>query len=369
MSKIVENTKSHKSEIIYHIIGWVIVFGNPLFTINTNEGIDWGTLLKQFIMPICLFVIFYCNYFYLVPRLYISGKRHIFYAINVVLITGCTLFNVNMFKYMMRLERRQQMRIEKAEAAQGNKNTKPKKHWKPMPALFFHARDVLTFSFPIGLTVAIFTNRRLKKSEQERKEAELRQKEAELRNLRSQINPHFLLNTLNNIYALIAFNTGKAQTSVLELSRLLRHVLYDNQQEYTTVSKELEFLESYVELMKIRVASNISVNFKSEVSDSQRLIAPLIFISLIENAFKHGISPIESSFINIHITDNNNSITCCVTNTNFPKNNHTDKSGSGIGLEQIRKRLELTYPGKYTWEKGVSDDNKTYYSRITINTL
>ena len=273
MSKIVENTKSHKNEIIYHIIGWIIVFGNPLFTIDTNsDGIDWNTLLKQFIMPVCLFVIFYSNYFYLVPKLYTSNKRYIFYTINVALITGCTLFNVNMFRYLRKLECQQQARIEQAEAAQGNKGTKPKKHWKPMPALFFHARDVLTFSFPIGLTVAIFTNRRLKKSEQERKEAELRQKEAELRNLRSQINPHFLLNTLNNIYALIAFNTGKAQASVLELSRLLRHVLYDNQQEYTTVSKELEFLQSYIELMKIRVASNISVRFQARnQSDRKQL--------------------------------------------------------------------------------------------------
>ena len=96
-----------------------------------------------------------------------------------------------------------------------------------------------------------------------------------------------------------------------------------------------------------------------------RLIAPLIFISLIENAFKHGISPTERSFIHIHLAENDTEVICEISNSNHPKN-ITDKSGSGIGLEQVSRRLEILYPGQYTWQKGISEDGKEYKSRLSI---
>ena len=111
------------------------------------------------------------------------------------------------------------------------------------------------------------------------------------KNLRNQLNPHFLLNTLNNIYALIAFDSDKAQQAVQELSKLLRYVLYDNQQTYVPLCKEVDFIRNYIELMRIRLSANVQMITKFDIQpDSQTLIAPLIFISLIENAFKHGIS-------------------------------------------------------------------------------
>ena len=180
------------------------------------------------------------------------------------------------------------------------------------------------------------------------------------------LNPHFLLNTLNNIYALIAFDTDKAQTAVQELSRLLRHVLYDNQQNFVTLDKEMDFIRNYIELMRIRLSANVTVETKIDVRpDSRTEIAPLIFISLIENAFKHGISPTEPSFIRIHFSESPGEIYCEITNSYHPKS-MADKSGSGIGLEQVRKRLELTYPGHYDWKQGVSENMKEYKSVLII---
>ena len=103
-------------------------------------------------------------------------------------------------------------------------------------------------------------------------------------------------------------------------------------------------------------------------ADSGQPIAPLIFISLIENAFKHGISPTQPSFIDIHFWLNKGCVECETTNTNFPKS-RGDKSGSGIGLEQIQRRLELSYAGHYLWQKGPSPDGTTYHSRLIIETL
>lgn len=158
----------------------------------------------------------------------------------------------------------------------------------------------------VGLSTAIRLSGRWGQIEAARREAEKSRTEAELKNLRNQLNPHFLLNTLNNIYALIAFDTDKAQAAVQELSRLLRHVLYDNQQNFVPLGKEMDFIRNYIELMRIRLSSNVTVETAISVRpDSRTEIAPLIFISLIENAFKHGISPTEPSYIRIHFLKTN----------------------------------------------------------------
>lgn len=200
-------------------------------------------------------------------------------------------------------------------------------------------------------------------------EAERQKTEAELKNLKNQLNPHFLLNTLNNIYALIAFNSDKAQEAVQELSKLLRHVLYDNQQTFVPLEKELDFIRNYVALMRIRLPQQVEVSVNLEADSGGALqIAPLIFISLIENAFKHGISPTADSFISISIFGHTDgTVRCEILNSNHPKSGQ-DKSGSGVGLEQVSKRLELIYPGHYEWIKGISENGQVYSSILTIQT-
>ena len=196
--------------------------------------------------------------------------------------------------------------------------------------------------FTVGLSVAIRMSLRWSATELERREAVKSRTEAELKNLRNQLNPHFLLNTLNNIYALTAFDTEKAQQAIQELSKLLRYVLYDNQETFVPLTKEVEFIQNYIELMRIRVSSAVKINTNFQIRpDSQSPVAPLLFISLIENAFKHGISPTEPSFIDITLTEKDDEIHCVIRNSNYPKN-AMDKSGSGIGLEQVRKRLCVT---------------------------
>ena len=153
---------------------------------------------------------------------------------------------------------------------------------------------------------------------------------------------------------------------VQELSKLLRYVLYDNQQTYVPLCKEVDFIRNYIELMRIRLSSNVKMTTQFDIQpDSQTLIAPLIFISLIENAFKHGISPTETSFISIRISESNKEVICEIRNSNHPKTME-DKSGSGVGLEQVSRRLEILYPGDYTWSKGISKEGEVYESRLSI---
>ena len=142
-------------------------------------------------------------------------------------------------------------------------------------------------------------------------------------------------------------------------------MLYDNQEVEVPIQGEIQFLENYVNLMKIRLPANVEVKFDCQVSRPDLRVAPLLAISLVENAFKHGISPTEPSFVHVSISTDDHQLVCMIENSNHPKT-EKDRSGHGIGLQQVQQRLDLSYAGHYEWEKGPSEDGKSYISRITL---
>lgn len=345
--KYITFTTHRTLELLIHIICWSLFYVFPLFFVQrNNESINWHIFLIHSIVPTSLFLIFYLNYLLLIPKLLFHERTQAFLLINFISIITLT-FGLRLWSNL---------------------------HFPPPidinrpapPQYIFYMRDMASLIFAAGLSVAIRMSIRWNESEAARQEAIKSRTEAELKNLRNQLNPHFLLNTLNNIYALISFDTEKAQQAIQELSKLLRYVLYENQQMYVPLSKEVDFIQNYIELMRIRVSAQVSIQTEFHIQpDSSTPIAPLIFISLIENAFKHGISPTKPSFIHLILSEDKEKICCMIRNSNHPKA-ETDKSGSGIGLEQVRKRLELIYPESYQWECNLSDDQKEYISVITI---
>ncbi len=350
--KNIFSSHNHSLEVPIHIITWVMIFFFPiLFIDRQGNGVDWMEYVRHCVNPLAFCIIFYINYFELIPKLLLNKKTNRYIIVNIVLIL---LMGISLTFFMHFL-------------GHGPSHPGPR-HLFDIRWIFF-IQNLFMMAVTAGLAAAIRMSQQWAKAEAARQEAEKSRSEAELKNLRSQLNPHFLLNTLNNIYALIAFNSDRAQEAVQELSKLLRHVLYDNQQSYVVLSKETDFILNYIELMKIRLSKEVKVDVSIDIRpNSQTKIAPLIFISLIENAFKHGISPTEPSFIQIKIGENEEGEVCCdIRNSNFPKS-IADKSGSGIGLEQVRKRLELMYPDKYQWIKHVSEDGNIYSSILTIQT-
>ena len=342
-------------EALLHVLVWIVLFLSPLMS-RSGERMSLTEYLFAFTGLFTVFAVFYINYFFLVPKLFMNkGKRLQFLVINAVLIVGMAVGQ----QYWMRYYRR--------NIDPNRNNTEERvRHRRGPSMLSFLIRDMFNFALTATTATAIGMSKKWSEIEQAQHEAESARVEAELMNLRSQINPHFLLNTLNNIYALTAFDQTKAQDAIMELSQLLRHILYDNQQPYVKLTDEVQFIGSYVKLMKIRVPSHVRIEEDVQIPQPCAvMIAPLIFISLIENAFKHGISPTEESFINISISASDESIVCNIENSNHPKD-QADRSGHGIGLEQVARRLDLSYPGKYSWEKGLKDDGKTYFSRIEI---
>lgn len=337
-------------EILIHIVSWLIIFTFPLLLVDrSSEFFSWDRFLRRLIVPVSFAAIFYFNYLWLIPRFLFKERTYRYIIINAIII--CVMGTG--VHYI------QELYVALEQSA------RPENH-PPQPRWTFLIRDIIGLSFIAGISAIIRISRRWAKLEGARREAEKQRTEAELKNLRNQLNPHFLLNTLNNIYALIAFDSGKAQQAVQELSKLLRHMLYDNQQMYVSLGKEAEFIYNYIELMRIRLSSNVELETHLDIDkDSRTPIAPLIFISLIENAFKHGISPTEPSRISISLSEYNNRVSCEIVNSNYPKSDQ-DKSGSGIGLTQVNKRLELLYKGKYTWDTHFSENRKEYYSRLVI---
>lgn len=149
----------------------------------------------------------------------------------------------------------------------------------------------MLLALTVALSVAIKMTGNWYRTEAEKQEIEKERTQAELKNLKSQLNPHFLFNTLNNIYALIQLNPPQAQYAVHSLSHLLRYVLYDNNQNLISLDKEFAFMKNYIELMSLRLSSD-QVKLNIDIPDDGRgyMVAPLLFITLIENAFKHGVS-------------------------------------------------------------------------------
>jgi LytS/YehU family sensor histidine kinase len=166
------------------------------------------------------------------------------------------------------------------------------------------------------------------------------------------------MNTLNNIHSLIDFDADMARKSVMELSHMLRHILYDSSESSTTLDKEITFLESYIKLMRIRYIDEVNITFSHpDIPACARIkLPPLLLIVLVENAFKHGISYKNASFININITIDHNELTCVVANSRHDNDTQSTER-SGIGLNNIIKRMDILFGSSYTLTTDSTDSN------------
>ena len=329
-----------------HLAFWAFLFLSPL-TYWRGTGFNFVHYMLTCMQPLVVMVVFYLNYLVLAPKLFVAGKHRYDLLINVVLLISLG----TLVHYWMDFVNGMFVPGYRDQDTVGT--------------LSYIARDVLNLAIFAAGATALALARRWVTADQKLKEMEAARAQAELRNLRNQINPHFLLNTLNNIYALTAFDTAKAQEAIQELSKMMRHILYEYQKPLIPLKEEIDFLENYVKLMRIRLPQSVEVTFNATHPKGSVEVAPMILISLVENAFKHGTSPTEPSFVHINITAEESKLICDIQNSNNPKTS-SDHSGHGIGLQQVKRRLELAYPNRYTWQQGTKDNDKTYYSTITI---
>jgi two-component system sensor histidine kinase AlgZ len=187
----------------------------------------------------------------------------------------------------------------------------------------------------------------------------------ELLHLKSQVNPHFFFNMLNNLYGLVDKDSKKAQELILKLSDMMRYSIYDGQKETVLLSEEITYLQNYIELHKMRYHKTIDVQFKIDLKENDYQVMPLLFIILLENAFKHGVENLrENAYVYINMTAKNNEVFFDIEN-NFD-NTITHEPG-GIGMNNLKRRLELIYPKSHTLT--IAKTDTVYKAQLTIKKL
>lgn len=341
-----------RNGVLVHLILWGVICILPYFLMDSDTLFNWKHFLRSMPDLLAYLLVFYVNYLFLVDSFLFNRRPNVFVITNVILIVGIS--------FLMHYGR----------VAMGELYPELWTHRRPMMSikLLPLLRNGTSLFLIFGLSLALKLMHRWLEVENERKELAKAKSEAELQNMKNQISPHFLLNTLNNIYALIEFDPPKAQTAVVELSKLLRHLLYDNQDKYVPLHQDADFILNYIELMRLRLPEHVQVSTQINVPESSDTsISPFIFISLVENAFKHGVSPDKPSFVDIRLSElDNKRVEFECRNSYYPKTT-SDKSGSGIGLNLVKSRLEMMYPGRYTWN--TSKDDNVYVTKLVINTL
>ena len=187
--------------------------------------------------------------------------------------------------------------------------------------------------------------------------------EQQMEYLKYQVNPHFFMNTLNNIHALVDIDPERAKTTIVELSKMMRHILYEGSKKLIPLTREVEFLNLYVQLMRLRYTRKVHINVDVPPQLPELKLPPLMLIIFVENAFKHGISYREESFIDIklRVDDKRLLFSCC--NSKPSQVQRTNEKG-GMGLQNVRQRLELLYDDDYTLD--INDGEKTYEVKLDI---
>jgi len=215
--------------------------------------------------------------------------------------------------------------------------------------------------FTVGTCISVI--QRWLKTEQNRKETENEKLNTELSFLKSQVNPHFFFNTLNNIYSLAVVRSEKTAPAVMKLSSIMRYILTETQRDLVPLRNEVDFINNFIDLQKVRLTDKVTLHFSAEGDIDNLLIAPLLFIPFVENAFKYGVSTKEASSITITIKTEGNTILFTAVNHIVPSENNLMEN-TGIGINNVKRRLELMYPGKHQLSTTEKDNYYTVHLEI-----
>lgn len=344
--------------ILVHILGWamlstVLLLLSPL---SWRVDIPVEFWIRQLIMALLLVSIFYGNMLWFVPKVLLKGKLWIYLAgiiISAVLFIGLLIYFenfVNLPELMHKAFNPDEPYVPKGRRIHGD--------------IF----NIMVFLLTIGISTSVASVQKWQKDEAIRRELDRQRVSTELSYLKSQINPHFFFNTLNNIYSLTNLDVSKAQEAILKLSRMMRYVLYENQKDETLLSKEVNFINDYIELMKMRISPKVNLDIQIEEPKYDLVIAPMLLLPFLENCFKHGISSQYESTIHIKLEAMGETLFFETKNHIFQLNTDSPEAKeNGIGLTNTKRRLSLLYPGKHRLKYGKDEANQEYRVNLTIN--
>ena len=324
------NRSKRRQVIVIHVLVWGVLAAIPFIVNPFMSHRPRELMVVPYIHLLSLLFVYYVNANVLVPKLLLA-KKMLLYLLAIVALVGVVFWGTQRVLQFVHMELGAPARLESLNTIGA------------LGKILF--RIILLFMV-VALGIAIKLFERLAWQEQHHVNIQKEQLNTELAFLKNQINPHFFFNTLNTIYSLTNSNPAAAQDTLLKLSSLMRYLLYETEKPFTTLAKEVEFLKGYIELMKVRIPSNVSVTFVVDVSHPNRQLPPLLFIPFVENAFKHGVSNAYESRIEIVLIELNDALVFKSRNPVFRK--QLNLGGGGIGLENVKRRLKLLYtPDQY----------------------
>lgn len=375
-----------KEHIIYTLL-WIVLYLSPVMSMymrmSTNPHIDfsWEEILNAWKFNTVWVVLFSIHNFLLAPILIIKRRTWLYTALAMLLlaVTMCTL-------YVMRPDHR--MRHPKSlpptECKQCNtdkecpecgydrpysndpERRKPEMRlFSPMP-LFGPGEMVAVFGglLLMGMNLGVKLYFRSQEATEALTQIEKHALERQLQYLKYQVNPHFFMNTLNNIHALVDIDPERAKASIVELSKLMRYVLYEGNNKLTPLSREVQFLRNYVQLMSMRYnTGNVSISLDAPDVLPDSMLPPLLLVIFVENAFKHGISYRTKSFVEISLQPHADRLLFSCRN-NRPEIKHDENMKGSVGLSNVRRRLDLLFPNDYTLD--IKEEEDTYTVKLEI---
>ena len=378
-----------KEHIIYSAI-WAMLYASPVINIYTRMAgnpritFSWNEILHAWEYTSTWLVMFAIHNFLLLPLLLRKRKTGTYLCLSfLILLTGMfiTYLNRPMHKnrYKTRMEAEWEadsLAYERVAAVRlgDGRYCSPQNPMRRKP-LDFQPIDPLPMLGP-GELVAFFGGLLLmgmnlgvklyfmsQRDRERQKIIDQRNLEQQMEYLKYQVNPHFFMNTLNNIHALVDIDPERAKTTIVELSKMMRHILYEGSKKLIPLMREMEFLNLYVQLMRLRYTRKVHINVDVPPQLPELKLPPLMLIIFVENAFKHGISYREESFIDIKLRVENKRLLFSCCNSKPTQVQRTNEKG-GMGLQNVRQRLELLYDDDYTLD--ISDGEKTYEVKLDI---
>ncbi len=342
-------TASRNRVLLLHLSFWSVYLSFFLYQVSSyqrGEELDWNRILiTVFSQVFFAAAISYINYFYLLPQL-LERKKVLGYLIKFVLLfTVIIVIRIELNRYLFDMM-----------------------HFRTnyMDSTRFVVQVVTSNLFVIIFVGMLRFAQDWFELDARRKEIEHKKLIAELNFLKAQINPHFLFNTLNNLYYL-AYSKSDNTTEVIDkLSKMMRYMIYDSNHPKVLLSKEIEYMKNYVSLERLRLNNEIPIEFEVKGNLDDCKIAPLIFIAFLENAFKHGVSNAKDDcWVKVLVEVNGKE--CIYTVENSKIQGSKEEGKSGIGLSNIKRRLELSYPGNH--ELKVKNLEDRYLVQLKLNLI